>query len=296
MKKNLMLFLTIFMMLAVTACGGSDESTEQPSEKENVALNQTAEKEETGTESITEVETEVATEVEATETETTSESETTENTSSVAGTGSTTGNNSNGGQNTTDNSSSTTTYEDFPYELYVATFDGQYFTFYHDQTHGGYGEGWDSINAQVSAIANNNDYGYPGGTTYYGDWQNETYEVIGRYKNKSKYVSGDAMNVVRITVPFVVELPSAYDMLYIDQIDGGVGTGSNDVYFNYIEGVSDFNSLKAQADAMAEEYCQVMEAECPGVDYVTTTSTIYQNTYKEGKVYQYRCSMNVNVE
>ncbi len=290
MKKNLMLFLAIIMMFAITACGGKEESTEQPSETGKVPSSQIVENQEIGTESITESETEVSTEVEATETE----SETTENTSSVAGNGSTTQNNSGGGQSTTGNASSNTTYEEFPYELYVATFDGQYFTFYHDQTHGGYADGWASINAQVHQIANNNNYGYPGGTTYYGDWQNETAEVIGRYKNKSKYVTGETMNVVRITVPFVVELPSAYVLFTMEQVEGSQDTYS----FYYIEGVSDFNSLKAQADAKAEAYCQEQETLHPDLDYITTSSNTYVNTYQEGKVYLYRVEgvMNYNVQ
>lgn len=279
--RSKMILVLALVVLMIVGCGGKDESTEQPTEKENVSSSQTVENQEAGTESMTEL-----------ETESEIASETTENTSGLAGNGSTAENNSNGGRSTTGNSSSTTTYEVFPYELYVATFDGQYFTFYHDQTHQGYADGWNSINAQVQQIANNNAYGYPGGTTYYGDYENETFEVIGRYKNTGKYATGETMNVVCIRVPFKVTLPSAYALLNIDQIE----EGGNDICFYYIEGVSDFNSLKAQADAKAEAYCQAREAESPGVDYVTTTSNIYVNTYQEGKVYIYRCSMSVNME
>lgn len=98
--------------------------------------------------------------------------------------------------------------------------------------------------------------------------------------------------VILAELPIKVTLPSAYALLNIDQIE----EGGNDICFYYIEGVSDFNSLKAQADAKAEAYCQAREAESPGVDYVTTTSNIYVNTYQEGKVYIYRCSMSVNME
>lgn len=294
--RSKIILVLVLAALMIAGCGGKDESTEQPSETENLSLNQTEENQEAETESVTELETEISTEVEETESEI--PSETTEDTSSSAETdstvenNSTAENNSNGGQSTTENNPPATTYEEFPYELYVATFDGQYFTFYHDQTHGGYGEGWDSINAQVQEIANTNPYGYPGGTTYYGDWRNETVEEMGRYKNTGKYVTGETMNVVCIRVPFVVELPSAYALLNIDQIE----EGGDDITFYYIEGISDFNSLKAQADAKAEAYCQAGEAESPGVDYITTTSNTYINTYQEGKVYQYRCSMSVNME
>ena len=71
MKKMKFLFLGILMMFAITACGGKDESTEQPSEGGNGASNQTLAQEETEsvTEVETEVETELPTEVEGTETE-----------------------------------------------------------------------------------------------------------------------------------------------------------------------------------------------------------------------------------
>lgn len=278
MKKMVFVFLGVFMMFAITACGGKEEGTEQPSENEKVTSNQTVANQDT--ESITEVETEMSTEVEGTETE----SETTENPAGTTGTG---------GQSGTQTTPSNGTYEDFPYELYVATFDGQYFTFYHDKTHDGYADGRNSINAKVGAIQNS-DYGYPGGTSYCGDWENETVTEMGRYKNKSKYITGETMSVVRITVPLKVTLPSAYILPTMGQVEG-----SQDTYtFYYIEGVSDFNSLKAQADAKAEAYCQEQEALHPDLDYITTSSNTYVNTYQEGKVYQYRVEgvMNYNVQ
>lgn len=70
--RSKMILVLALAVLMIVGCGGKDESTEQPTEKENVSSSQTVQNQEAGTESMTEL-----------ETESEIASETTENTSRI---------------------------------------------------------------------------------------------------------------------------------------------------------------------------------------------------------------------
>lgn len=90
-------------------------------------------------------------------------------------------------------------YPEFPYELYTAWYDGTYFYFYHDQTHGGYAAGYESIYALAQSMQDELFEKFPDGYGFAP--QTETATVVGQYKNTGTYCnpSSPYMNVVLIT-------------------------------------------------------------------------------------------------
>lgn len=90
--------------------------------------------------------------------------------------------------------------------LFQAAFDGEWFTFYYDQTDAGFSAGINSCNAIIDSQRESLVAKYPGCTSISAAGsQAVTVEVTGPYKNISPNLSGtNQMNVVKIRVPLVV--------------------------------------------------------------------------------------------
>ncbi len=106
-------------------------------------------------------------------------------------------------------------YSEFTEPLYTAWFDGTNFYFYHDSTEGGYFEGHESIGKLAESLRDQFDQKYSRDNGYYGytySLLDDTYEIIGDFKNTSKYLdpSRPFMSVVKITCP-LLPMTSPYD-------------------------------------------------------------------------------------
>lgn len=89
--------------------------------------------------------------------------------------------------------------------LFVATFDGEWFTFYSDDTDAGFSAGIASCNAIISSQQDDLLAKYPDATSISAAGGRAVKEAAtGPYKNISPNVAGDKMNVVKVRVPLDV--------------------------------------------------------------------------------------------